>query len=145
MDPEQDPAVFIFDFQDDDKNFLKQFFCILLFEGAFTSFFKDKKSKRSHKTVGIKVFFLDDIRSGSGSMPLTNGSGSGSRRPQKHTDPDSPQHCLYLRPDFDFEFAKNGENAVRTPRSHPYLSAAAPAVYWKARYSISGTRRTARL
>jgi hypothetical protein len=26
------------------------------FEGTFTSFFKDKKSKRSHKTVGIQVF-----------------------------------------------------------------------------------------
>jgi hypothetical protein len=32
------------------------FFCLLLFECTFTSFFKDKKSKRSHKTVGIKVF-----------------------------------------------------------------------------------------
>jgi hypothetical protein len=36
----------------------KKFFCLLLFEGTFTSFFKDKKSKRSNKTVGIKVFFL---------------------------------------------------------------------------------------
>ncbi len=33
--------------------------CILLFEGTFTSFFKDKKSKRSHKTVEIKVFLTD--------------------------------------------------------------------------------------
>ncbi len=31
-------------------------FCLLLFEGTFTSFFKDKKSYRSHKTVGINVF-----------------------------------------------------------------------------------------
>jgi len=33
-------------------------FCFLLLEGTFTSFFKDNKSKRSHKTVpvGIKVF-----------------------------------------------------------------------------------------
>ncbi len=37
-------------------NLKKMFFCLLLFEGTFTSFFKDKKSKRSHKTVGIKVF-----------------------------------------------------------------------------------------
>jgi hypothetical protein len=30
---------------------------LLLFEGTrFTSFFKDKKSYRSHKTVGVKVF-----------------------------------------------------------------------------------------
>jgi hypothetical protein len=28
----------------------------LLFKGTFTSFYKDKKSKRSHKTVGINVF-----------------------------------------------------------------------------------------
>ncbi len=31
----------------------KKFFC---FEGTFTSFFIDKKSKRSQKTVGMKVF-----------------------------------------------------------------------------------------
>jgi hypothetical protein len=39
-------------------------FCLLpvlirvpvLFEATFTSYFKDKKSKRSHKIVGIKVF-----------------------------------------------------------------------------------------
>jgi hypothetical protein len=36
--------------------FVKKFFCILLFEGKFPSFFKDKKSKRSHKTVEIKAF-----------------------------------------------------------------------------------------
>jgi hypothetical protein len=36
--------------------FLKKFFCILLFEGTFTSFFKDKRSKRSHIIVEIKVF-----------------------------------------------------------------------------------------
>jgi hypothetical protein len=36
-----------------------KFLCLLLFEGTFTSFFKDKKSKRSHKTEGgIKVFFI---------------------------------------------------------------------------------------
>jgi hypothetical protein len=43
----------------------QKFFCLLLFEGTFTSFFKDKKSKRSHKIVGIKVFLLfllDDRR-----------------------------------------------------------------------------------
>ncbi len=29
---------------------------MLLFEGTFTSFFKDKKSKRSHETVESKGF-----------------------------------------------------------------------------------------
>jgi hypothetical protein len=56
MDP--DPAIFIIDLQDTNKKLilLKNFCCILLFEGTFTSFFKDKKSNRSHKTVEIKVF-----------------------------------------------------------------------------------------
>ena len=56
MDP--DLAIFVTDLQDANKKliFLKEFFCLLLFEGTFTLFLKDKKSKRSHKTVGIKVF-----------------------------------------------------------------------------------------
>ncbi len=33
-----------------------KFFCLLLFDATFTSFFKDKKSWRSHKTATIKVF-----------------------------------------------------------------------------------------
>jgi len=59
MDPDSDPSIFIVDLQDAKKNqiCLKKFFCILLFEGTFTSFFKDKKSIRSHKTVEIKVLF----------------------------------------------------------------------------------------
>ncbi len=57
-------------------------FCLLLFEGKFTSFFKDKKSQRSHKTLEIKGFsyyfclMIEGARSGS--VPLTNGSGSGT-------------------------------------------------------------------
>ncbi len=59
-------------------NLTKKFFCLLHFEGTFTSFFKDKKVLKIHKTVGIKVFLLflhDD--DGSGSIPRTNISGSG--------------------------------------------------------------------
>jgi hypothetical protein len=41
MDP--DPAIFFIDLPDDNKKLIK-------------SFFKDKKPKRSYKTVGIKVF-----------------------------------------------------------------------------------------
>jgi hypothetical protein len=58
MDADPDPSVFITDLQDTNKKlFKKKFFCILLFEGTFASFFKGKKSKRSHKTVEIKFFF----------------------------------------------------------------------------------------
>jgi hypothetical protein len=68
--------------------FLKN--CLLLFEGTLTPFFKDKKSKRSHKTVGIKVFLtilLDDRR-------------IRIQEAQKHTDPtdldpdSDPQHSF---------------------------------------------------
>jgi hypothetical protein len=62
MDPDPDadsvPAIFIIDLQEANKKliFFIQFFCLLLFEVTFTLFFKDKKSKRSHKTVGVKDF-----------------------------------------------------------------------------------------
>jgi hypothetical protein len=58
MDLDLEPAIFVIDLQDGNKKliFLKKLVCFLLFEGAFTSFLKDKESKRSHKTVGIKVF-----------------------------------------------------------------------------------------
>jgi hypothetical protein len=74
-DPDSDPdsAIFIIDLQDDNETliFLNKFFCILLFEGTFTSFFKDKKPKRSHETEEISYYFL---------LFLLNGRRSGSRR-----------------------------------------------------------------
>jgi hypothetical protein len=52
-DPDWDPAIFVGDLQDVNKNV---FFCLLLFVGTLTSFFQGQKSQRSHKTVGINVF-----------------------------------------------------------------------------------------
>ncbi len=64
-------------------NFFKK--CLLLFEGTFTLFYKDKKSKRSLKTVGIKVFLT------------IFACWSGIREAQKHVDPvdlyPDPEHC----------------------------------------------------
>jgi hypothetical protein len=56
MDP--DPAFFASDLQDINKKKFssKFFFCLFPFKGTFTSFFNNKKSLRSHKTVGINVF-----------------------------------------------------------------------------------------
>jgi hypothetical protein len=61
----------------------KKFSCIVLFEGIFTSFF-NKKLKRSHKTVEIQGFsyYFCVMIEGSGSIYLTNGSGSGPLRPK---------------------------------------------------------------
>jgi hypothetical protein len=56
-DSDQDPAIFVIGLQEANKKLIKiKFFCLFLFVGTFTSFFHDKKSKRSHKTVEIKVF-----------------------------------------------------------------------------------------
>ena len=53
---DSDPAIFVIDLQDaNKKQFFFSVFLLLLFKGTFTSFFKDKRSKRSHKTVGINV------------------------------------------------------------------------------------------
>jgi hypothetical protein len=46
-DADLDPPIFIIDLQDANKIF----FLHITFDGTFTSLFKDKKSKRSHKTV----------------------------------------------------------------------------------------------
>jgi hypothetical protein len=57
QDPTPDTAFFVLDLQDANKKLLfSEFFCLLLFEGTFTSFFKDKMSQRSHKSVGINAF-----------------------------------------------------------------------------------------
>jgi hypothetical protein len=50
------PVIFVIDLQDATKNYFFLSFCLLLFEGTFTSIFKDKKSLISHKTDGIEVF-----------------------------------------------------------------------------------------
>jgi hypothetical protein len=55
-----DPAIFVSDLQDVQNFFSSNFFVfwlIVLFEGTFTSLFKDEKSsKRSHKKGDIDVF-----------------------------------------------------------------------------------------
>jgi hypothetical protein len=56
-DADPDPTIFVIDLQDANKkktNFCLKVFCLLLFKGTVTSF--SKKSKRSRKAVGIKVF-----------------------------------------------------------------------------------------
>jgi hypothetical protein len=67
-------------------NLKKKFFCLLLFEGTFTSFFTDKKSKRSHKTVGILSIWIR-IQEAQQRMDPTD----------PDSDPD-PQHCFILNP-----------------------------------------------
>jgi hypothetical protein len=46
------PALFVSGFQNANKNY----FCLLVFEGTLKSVIKDKKTKRSYKTVDIMVF-----------------------------------------------------------------------------------------
>ncbi len=82
MDP--DPATFVIDLQDTNKKQTKKFFCLLLFEGTFTSFFKDKKSKRSQKTIGINVFLTI----------FSNDRMIRIREAQKHVDPVDPTYRL---------------------------------------------------
>ncbi len=66
--------------------FLFYFFCLLLFEGTFTSFLSfskinSKKETQNSRNQDFSFCMLKEgSRSGSGSIPLTN--GSGSRRPR---------------------------------------------------------------
>jgi hypothetical protein len=51
LDADPDPAIFISDLREVKR------FCLLLFEGTFTSFFQNKKPYRSLKTVGFFYYF----------------------------------------------------------------------------------------
>jgi hypothetical protein len=83
MDP--DPAIFVIDLQDANKKliFKKKVFCLLLFEGTYTSFKKDKKVQKKSQNSMNQGFSYDlclmteGSGPGSGSLLLTSGSGSG--------------------------------------------------------------------
>jgi hypothetical protein len=79
MDPDPDPAIFVLDLQGANKKLIfKKFFCLLLFKGTFTSFFKDKKSKevtkqQNSRNHGFSYYFclmIDGSGAGSGSATL---------------------------------------------------------------------------
>jgi hypothetical protein len=62
--------------------------------GTFTSFFKDKKSKRSYKnwkSTFFLLFLLDAGRIWSRIL-VTNGSGCGSGSPKTYDPDPDPQH-----------------------------------------------------
>ena len=62
-------------------NLKKQFFCIILFEGIFTSFFKGRKSQNS-RNQGVSYYFCLMIE------------GSEIQEAQKHVDPVDPDPDL---------------------------------------------------
>jgi hypothetical protein len=49
MDLDADPAIFVSDLQDINKKLFFLSFCLLTFEGTFTSFFKEKNHKEVTK------------------------------------------------------------------------------------------------
>jgi hypothetical protein len=61
-----DPAIFVIDLQDANKKIIKKkFFCLLLFEGTFTSFSKiksQKEVKNQSKSRFFLLFLLGDRR-----------------------------------------------------------------------------------
>jgi hypothetical protein len=81
MDP--DPAIFVIELQDAKKLFLKSFSAYYLLKVHLHHFSKIKchKEVTNSRNQGFSYYFCLMIEgSGSGSVPLTN--GSGSRRPQ---------------------------------------------------------------
>ncbi len=85
MDPDPDPAIFVIDLQDASKK--------LIFNTIFSAYYflkvhlhhfskiKSQKESQNSRNQGFSNYFCMMIE-GSGSIPLTSGSGSGSRRPK---------------------------------------------------------------
>jgi hypothetical protein len=99
--PDPDPAIFVIDLQDASKK--------LIFNTIFSAYYflkvllhhflkiKSQKESQNRSNQGFYYHFCMMIK-GSGSIPLTSGSVSGSREAQKHVDlvdPD-PEHCFQL-------------------------------------------------
>ncbi len=61
LDADLDPAMFLIDLQDVNKKliYLFEIFFDYYFLKLHFIIFKEKKSKRSHKAVGIKVFLIN--------------------------------------------------------------------------------------
>ncbi len=73
-DPVPDLALFVSNLQDANKKFL----CLLLFDGTFILFFKEKKSQNS-RNQGFSSFFCLLIE---GSLQINYGFGTGTWRPK---------------------------------------------------------------
>ncbi len=106
-------------------NFLQNFFCLLLFEGTFTSFFKDKKFKRSHKTVRIKVLWTLNT-----CIPRISASQKLPRKGfMRHTcaneswdyPPPPPPHFLEVG-NYDDSVPESRQHIRRVWRPTPYLT-----------------------
>ncbi len=72
MDPDSDldPAIFIIGLKDAYKKV------------PLYNFFKETKSQKEVAKIKVFLTIFCLLIEGSGSIPLTNGSGSGSRRPK---------------------------------------------------------------
>ncbi len=87
MDPDSDPdlAIFVIDVQDANKKQIFFIFVLLItfFKRYIYIIFQEKSQKESQnsRNQGFSCYFCMIIE-GSGSIPLTNGSGSVSGRPK---------------------------------------------------------------
>ncbi len=102
-----DPALFV--------SFHKVILLIIFFESTFTSFFKDKKSCRSHKTVEIKIFLNFLLVDGRIRIRIhTNKLWIRMRiqKAQKRTDPTDPdpEHWLEANIFFLLRFNSYGSD-----------------------------------
>ncbi len=98
MDP--DPANSSLPSRLPQKTIFSQVFLLITFWRYHTSFSKIKSHKevtkwQNSRNQSFSYHFFCMIE-GSGSVPLTNGIGSGSRRPKSHRDLDVQLFCSYL-------------------------------------------------
>ncbi len=96
MAPDPDPTIFVIDFQYANKKnkFVCEVFLLITFKSYIYIYLFSKIKSQKLVTKAFSYYFLFEKGSGSeaGSrfIPLTNGPGSGLRRPKKHMDSKDP-------------------------------------------------------
>jgi hypothetical protein len=102
--------LFVSDLQDaSETKFLAYFF----FWRYIISFFQDKKSYRPQNSTKKVFLFFCLLMEGSGSESVTLTNGSGSGRSTKLTDPADPEHCLLVRLYCIFSFRRGTRIWIR--------------------------------
>jgi hypothetical protein len=144
LDSDQDPAVFVINLQCANKKLIykKKFSAYYFFKVQLHHFFKEKVQKKSQK-VGLMM-----EGPGSGSIPLTNGSESGTLESRRRKLPDQPlwMDRMSVKSSTERMIRRAGstekKRSRRTPSTEKRIKRRSPSTEKRAKRAPSAEKKT---